>query len=331
MVLLAAFKSADQVPIPNGWPHPTQKTLLNRNQIQLGRTLFYDPHMSANNLVSCASCHSPYNAFAHTDHALSHGIDDRIGKRNAPTLMNLAWRKDFMWDGAFNNLEEQVAFPIDHPDEMGSALDSLPLKLDADKYGQMFAQAFGDSSITPSRITKSISSFLLSLVSYQSKYDEVKKGLKNFSEQENNGYYIYKNHCASCHQEPLFTSGAYAFNDLEVDEKLKDYGRMQVTRNSRDSLRFRIPSLRNIEYTYPYMHDGRFKNMWEVLHHYNQADSLSDSKGRKVKNIRLNAEEKVDLMAFLLTLTDKKFLFNPAHAYPKSNSAIQLSKTENTY
>ncbi|MFZ9943568.1 MAG: cytochrome-c peroxidase [Bacteroidia bacterium] len=326
-VLFMAFKSIGdwKLSVPKGFPRPEQKTELNKNQIELGRMLFYDPALSANNMVSCASCHSPYNAFAHTDHALSHGIDDRIGKRNAPALMNLAWRKDFMWDGAFRSLEEQVAFPIDHPDEMGSSIDSMHLKLQPSIYGHYFAAAYGDPKITPSRISHSISSFLLTLVSSQSKYDAVQQGKAHFTDQEQKGYTVFKNNCNTCHQEPLFTTSGFAKNGLPLDTNLKDFGRLIITKLSTDSLRFRIPTLRNIEHTYPYMHDGRFKSLWQVIDHYNQASDLSGVKGNSVDKIQLNVNEKVDLMAFLLTLTDKEFLFNPAHAYPKSNFEKQLT------
>ncbi|MGR6087607.1 MAG: cytochrome-c peroxidase [Arcticibacter sp.] len=329
VVLLAfGFRASDEIRVrkPKGWPDTVIKNTLNSQQVELGRMLFYDPALSANNMVSCASCHSPYNAFAHTDHALSHGIDDRIGKRNAPALMNLAWRKDFMWDGAFRSLEEQVAFPINHPDEMGSSIDSMHLKLQSSTYSNYFSAAYGDSKITPNRISHSISSFLLTLVSSQSKYDAVQQGKAHFTDQEQKGYTVFKNNCNSCHQEPLFTTGGFAKNGLPLDNNLNDFGRMQITSLSKDSLRFRIPTLRNIEYTYPYMHDGRFKSLWQVMDHYNQASDLIDDKGRSVEKFHLTANEKVDLMAFLLTLTDKEFLFNPAHAYPKSNFEKQLTK-----
>jgi cytochrome c peroxidase len=335
MVLLAAFKSADKItiPIPNGWPRPTQKNLLNRNQIQLGQMLFYDPALSANNMISCASCHSPYTAFAHTDHALSHGIDDQIGNRNAPALMNLAWRTDFMWDGSIKSLEEQIALPINHPKEMGSSLDAIPNKLThAGGYAPYFEKAFGDPNITTSRITSSISQFVLSLVSSGSKYDQVLNHEAVFSDQEKKGYRLFKKNCNGCHTEPLLTTNGFGRNNLSLDAELDDKGRYSITQDSIDYLRFRIPSLRNIEHTYPYMHDGRFKTLWQVMDHYRTAGPLTRADGSTQSAIVLNEQDKVDLMAFLLTLTDKPFLFNPDYGYPaklfqeKNNQTLNLIK-----
>lgn len=279
--------------------------------------LFYDPVLSADGMVSCASCHSPYNAFAHTDHTLSHGIRDQVGKRNAPGLMNLAWRKDFMWDGSIKSIKEQIAFPINHPQEMGSSLDSIPQKLTkAGGYATYFEKAFGDPSITNTRIASAISQFVLTLVSSGAKYDKVLKGEATFNMQESKGYALFKKNCSECHTEPLFTTNGFGRNNLPLDTHLNDNGRYAITEDSIDYMSFRIQTLRNIEYTYPYMHDGRFKSLWQVLDHYRNAGDLPLPDGQVQKAVVLNEEEKVDLMAFLLTLTDKDFLFNSEYGYP---------------
>lgn len=308
--------------IPRNWSKPHynfSKNPLTPQKVEIGRALFYDPILSRNNTISCAGCHSQYNAFAHVDHALSHGIDDRIGTRNAPALMNLAWGREFMWDGAINHLDMQALAPINHPDEMGETINNVVKKLQNSKiYPQLFFRAFGDSIITGERTLKSISQFMLTLVSADSKYDSVMNREAVFSEQESKGYKLFRDNCATCHKEPLFTNFQFENNGLAVDTTLNDFGRMKVTKNPNDSLKFKVPTLRNIEFTYPYMHDGRFKKLSEVLMHYTVGIQKSKSLAKQLKKpIVLSSNDKVDLTSFLLTLTDKKFLFNPNYSYPK--------------
>ena len=193
---------------PYYFPKPVydfKQNSLDSNKIDLGRILFYDPILSKNNTISCASCHSPYNAFAHTDHDLSHGIFDSIGNRNAPALFNLAWQKSFMWDGAINHLDVQALAPISHSSEMGSDISEVIKKLSLSKeYKHLFSEAFKDSTITSSKILKALSQFQLTIVSANAKYDRVKLGKETFTEQEKNGYNLFQINCASCHTEPLF-------------------------------------------------------------------------------------------------------------------------------
>ncbi|WP_317897322.1 cytochrome-c peroxidase [Aurantibacillus circumpalustris] len=307
---------------PKNWPKPHynfSKNQLTENKILLGRALFYDPLLSRNNIISCASCHSPFSAFTHIDHALSHGINDSIGTRNSPALMNLAWQTLFMWDGAVNNLDLQALAPISHPAEMGSSIQVVIKKLNASKlYRQLFFKAYGDSNITGENTLKSISQFMLTLVSANSKYDRVNAQKETFTAQESNGYELFKKNCTSCHQEPLFASNDFENNGLPIDTTLNDYGRMKVTLNPKDSLKFKVPTLRNIEYTYPYMHDGRFKKLSEVLNHYTNSIHLSNTLAPQLQNgMLLASNEKVDIISFLLTLSDKEFVFNPKHQYPK--------------
>lgn len=287
-------------------------------RINLGRALFYDPVLSADSSVSCASCHSPYNAFAHTDHALSHGIYDSIGKRNAPALMNLAWQPAFMWDGNVPHIDMQSLFPITHPAEMGENFQHVILKLQrSEVYRKLYHQAWNEPVVTGERTLKSISSFMLSLISNNSKYDSVMRAETFFSPVEARGYKLFRKNCASCHQEPLFSSFAYENNGLQLNNILNDFGRMNVTGHSSDSLKFKVPTLRNIEYSYPYMHDGRFRRLAEVLNHYTGGivQSLTLSSQLR-KEIKLSADEKTELTAFLLTLSDRSFLFNPQYGYP---------------
>lgn len=308
--------------VPPDWPQPQydfSKNPLTSEKIELGRMLFYDPILSRNNTISCASCHSQYTAFAHVDHDVSHGIDDKSGTRNAPALMNLAWNESFMWDGAVNHLDMQALAPITHPSEMGEHLDNVVAKLQqSPRYQALFYAAFGDSTVTGEHLLKAISQFMLTLVSADSKYDSVRRGQAEFSSQEQNGYRLFRQHCSSCHTEPLFTNFTFANNGLAVDTFFHDYGRMKITHDSRDSLKFKVPTLRNIEFSYPYMHDGRFKRLNDVLKHYTTGIHLSATLAQRLETpIVLTSNERVDILAFLLTLTDRTFLFNPKYSPPK--------------
>jgi cytochrome c peroxidase len=233
--------------------------------------------------------------------------------------MNLAWQKLFMWDGAINHLDVQSLAPISHPDEMGSSINEVVGKLQSSSlYKKLFFNAYQDSTVTGEKTLKAIAQFMLTLISADSKYDKVMRKEAVFSEQEQNGYQVFKKNCASCHKEPLFTTNDFANNGLPIDTSLKDMGRMRITQNPSDSLKFKIPTLRNIEYSYPYMHDGRFKKLSEVLKHYTTGIQKSKTLAPQLqKNMVLSSNEKVDLTAFLLTLSDKAFIFNEKYAYPK--------------
>ena len=323
IALISLAASLDKViPLvyPDYFPKPHYNFInnpLTQPKTELGRALFYDPILSDDGMVSCASCHSPYNGFAHTDHALSHGIHDSIGTRNAPALFNLAWNKSFMWDGAINHLDMQALAPISHPAEMGSDISDVLTKIQTKPlYPQLFYKAFGDSLVTTERVLKSLSQFQLTLVSSNSKYDSVQRKESKFSVQEQKGYQLFKTHCSTCHTEPLFTNQNLANNGLPVDTSLNDFGRWNLTKITSDSLLFKIPSLRNLSYTYPYMHDGRFAKLKDVVKHYNTLPSISNTS--LTKPIKLSSAEQVDLIAFLLTLNDVTFVFDKSHQYPKA-------------
>ncbi len=317
-----AFIKSYEFMVPENWPKPVydfNKNPPNFTAIELGRNLFYDPILSKDKTISCASCHLQYTAFTHVDHALSHGIYDRIGTRNAPALMNLAWQRQFMWDGAINHLDVQALAPINHPDEMGESFDSVVFKLQKSKYyKKWFLLAFNDSNISGEHTLKAISQFMLTLVSSNSKYDSVKRHQSKFTAQEKRGYQLFKINCSSCHTEPLFSSYQFENNGLPISNELKDSGRIRITHYLQDAFKFKVPSLRNIEFSYPYMHDGRFKKLSEVLNHYTQGIQSSETLAAQLrKPMAFSANEKVDIIAFLLTLTDKTFLFNPKFGYPK--------------
>jgi cytochrome c peroxidase len=305
---------------PDYFPQPAynfKNNPLSEETIELGRVLFYDPILSRDNTISCASCHSPYNSFAHSDHDLSHGIDDQIGNRNAPALFNLAWQSTFMWDGAINNLDMQALAPISHPMEMDESIQNIVLKLQQKEiYPGLFKEAFGDTLITGEYVLKALSQFQLTLISANSKYDHIKKGEDKFNEQESRGYDLFKRNCNSCHTEPLFSNYSFANNGLIVDTTLNDFGKYVITRQSKDSLLFKVPSLRNLKFTSPYIHDGRFKKLNEVLNHYISGIIKTETLDSLLGDpIELSSNDKADVLAFLLTLNDTDFVFNPKHQF----------------
>jgi cytochrome c peroxidase len=310
--------------IPQGWPKPTYALSANpltHEGIALGRKLFYDPILSADSVISCSNCHLSYTAFTHVDHALSHGIRDSIGTRNSPALMNLAWNNTFMWDGAVNHLDMQALAPINHPGELGGSTAQVLSKLQRSRvYPKLFGRAFGDTIITVQHMLKSLAQFELTLISANSKYDRVtrQEGGEQFTAQEANGHRIFQAHCAACHREPLFTTGEFANNGLAMDTTLRDVGRMRITQDVKDSLKFKIPTLRNIEFTFPYMHDGRFLHLRDVIAQYTDGIMHSSTLAPELQApIALSTDERTDLLAFLLTLSDREFLFNPNNAYPR--------------
>ena len=316
--------SSDPVKLnyPESWPRPTYNFASNpltAGGIALGRKLFYDPILSADSIVSCSSCHLSYTAFAHVDHAVSHGVGDSIGTRNSLALMNLAWSNTFMWDGAVNHLDMQALAPINHPDEMGENTADVVAKLQrTTTYPPLFEKVFGDATITGERLLKAISQFELTLISANSKYDRVMQKTEAFTEQEANGFALFRSNCSACHQEPFFTTGAFANNGLPIDPVFNDLGRMLITNDPADSLKFKIPTLRNIEFSFPYMHDGRFKSLRNVLDHYAEGIQHSATLALELQQgPALMKNERTDIVAFLLTLSDRQFCFNPDLAYPR--------------
>lgn len=285
------------------WPAPIQKktAYYSETSFELGRTLFYDPILSADSSISCASCHLSYTAFAHVDHPTSHGIANRIGKRNAPGLFNLAWRQDFHWDGGVQTLTGQALNPLTHRAEMGETLENILLKLNQHPlYAQLFKRVYKQPQIQTWMLLDALQQFTIALVSKESYYDRVSRGKAHFSAQQAQGLALFEQHCNRCHTAPLFFSNRFERNGLAIDSS--DLGRFEITRLLADQGKFRVPTLRNISHSFPYMHDGRLRSLKEVLRHYGQQLALNDLQQK-------------DLIAFLKTLTDSTFLSNPRFQY----------------
>lgn len=308
--------------VPQNWPKPQydfKNNPLTEEGFQLGRNLFYDPILSRDNTISCQSCHLQNTGFTHIDHDVSHGIDGKIGTRNSLVLTNLAWSSSFMWDGGVNNLEVQAINPITNPIEMDEKLENVIAKLQrSEKYKRLFKKAFGDEKVTSQRLLKALAQFTVMLTSSDSKYDKVMRKEAIFTPEEQKGYELFKSNCASCHTEPLFTNNKFENNGLSADDYFKDGGRIKITKDKKDSLRFKVPTLRNIELTAPYMHDGRFKSLQMVLFHYTEDIHNSSTLSKQLKRrIILTENEKGNLIEFLLTLTDRNFIKNPRFQFPR--------------
>jgi cytochrome c peroxidase len=319
--LQPAVETPLQFTVPQGWPKPVynfENNALSRSGFELGRKLFYDGRLSKDNNISCGSCHQQFAGFAHADHALSHGINDLLGNRNSPALFNMNWHTSFFWDGGVNHIESQPINPIQNPVEMDENMPNIVTKLNADaNYRSMFKAAFGDETINSQRIFKALSQFMGMMVSSNSKFDKYKRGEASLTTEEANGYTLFVSKCASCHTEPLFTDYALRNNGLSVTI-VKDSGRAHITKDVADLYKFKTPSLRNLKYTFPYMHDGRFKTLNDVLDHYATGIVVSPTLDPKLAGgITLTAQERNNLLAFLNTLNDEEFIKNPLFAEVK--------------
>lgn len=307
--------------VPRGWPKPVydfNSNPLTREGFELGRKLFYDGRLSRDGQFPCAGCHQQFGAFATYDHPLSHGYNNTLTHRNAPALQNLAWQKELMWDGSIHALDRQPLVPLTAPNEMAETTGNILRKLNADSsYKRLFKAAFGAGGISLQRMNRALSQFMLMLVSSNSKYDKVMRGETSFILPEQLGYDIFKVKCAGCHKEPFFTDFSYRNAGLPLDSGINDIGRMQVTGQAADSLRFRVPSLRNVAVSFPYGHDGRFFSLAEVFEHYRKKMVTGPATDSLLRHkIPLSNFEIGQLTAFLYTLTDTAFLKNPAFAPP---------------
>lgn len=307
--------------VPSNFPALAQDVERNfptERGFELGRKLFHDTRLSSDGTVSCSFCHEQASAFTHHGHAFSHGINNLEGVRNTPSIQNMAFQSQYFYDGASVSIEMLSIAPIHNPVEMNETLENIAAKLKKDKsYIELFSKAFDDQEISSNNILKALAQFMTMMVSANSRYDKYVRHEPggNFSEQERFGLEIFSQKCASCHKTDLFTDSAFRNNGLPPNKKLNDLGRETVTGFETDRYKFKVPSLRNVALTAPYMHDGRFGSLQSVLNFYTTGvkhsetlDPLLNANG--VLGIALSADEKEAVIAFLKTLTDEEYINN---------------------
>jgi cytochrome c peroxidase len=300
----------------------------------LGRALFYDTRLSANHTISCGSCHVQKNSFVDANR-FSKGFAGKRTDRHAMSLVNLRYvlAGRFFWDERADTLEAAVLLPIQNKVEMGQDLSTVVQTVSKDaQYAELFAAAFGDGKVTEARIGKALAQFVRALVSYRSKFDaglakaaSVRDDFPNFTVQENRGKALFLSNCAICHmpgQDANFLMIRATNNGLDEDHRTSDGGVGDITLNPRDLGRFKSPSLRNVEHTAPYMHDGRFDTLEKVIDHYStgvKPHANLDPRMRQLdraRHLRFTESEKAALVAFLKTLTDEAFLTDPKFSDP---------------
>jgi cytochrome c peroxidase len=319
--VIESFKGFQQ---PANFPQPAYH--FNTNSIteakfELGRKLFYETLLSADNTISCGSCHIQTSAFTHHGHTVSHGIYDRQGTRNSPPIMNLAWNTSFMWDGGIADLDLQSVAPITNHLEMDETMPNVLAKLRSTTgYPALFKKAYGSEEITSTGFLKALSQFMLLCVSSNSKYDRATRNEPgvSFTPEEAAGRLLVQQKCSSCHPEPMFTDYSFRNNGL-TPSMLNDEGRYLITQNNADRYKFKVPSLRNLAYTAPYMHDGRLLNLDAVLEHYStqvQQMPTLDPLLAQQNGIPLTVADKAKITAFLNTLNDRDFLFDKRFSQP---------------
>ncbi|WP_199287752.1 cytochrome-c peroxidase [Pseudotamlana carrageenivorans] len=292
--------------------------------IALGKKLFFDPILSVDNSLACANCHAPTLAFSDAER-FSSGVNATLGDRNAMPLFNLAWNYDelFFWDGKTFSLEHQAFAPVTDPLEMQNTWQTVEQHLQQhDEYPELFEKAFGTSKIDSVLVTKAIAQFERSLISANSKFDKYLLGEAQLTPEERNGFDVFmdenRGDCFHCHgsdKNPLWTDNAFHNNGL--DEKFTDLGLGAITGDPADNSKFKTPSLRNLAFTAPYMHDGRFLTLEDVINHYSEGlkhSATIDPLMKKVANggVNLSDKDKADLKKFLLSLSDYEFVNNSA-------------------
>jgi cytochrome c peroxidase len=288
---------------------------------ELGRYLFFDRRLSADDTVSCATCHNPQ--FAFTDGAaVSTGAQARKGIRNAPTIINRAYSLAQFWDGRVASLEEQAKGPMADPLEMGNTLQAVVDRLRAlQGYRVLFLRAFGNREITIDRVAMAIASFERTVLSGNAPYDRYLRGdQKALTPEQVRGRSLFfdKARCARCHDGPNFTLNAYANLGVGMDQSNPDLGRYAVTHNPRDWGAFKAPTLREVEHTAPYMHDGSLKTLEDVVEFYDKGGIKNQNLDRTMKPLNLTLQEKRDLVAFLKALSGEGWQnIKPPEQFPE--------------
>ena len=281
-------------------------------KVNLGKKLFFDPLLSKNKNISCASCHEPALAFSDGVAQSQNGNSKKTLDRNSPAIFNLAWHNDFFWDGGKIGLENQAFGPIRNKDEMAMDLDTLIIRLQAHHtYPYLFQQAFADG-LQIENVVRALASYERTLISFSSKYDEYKKGNGTFTTAEKAGQKVFSVNCSSCHTPPLFTDTKFHNNGINgtINEDFEhpSQGKYRVTGKIEDQGKYKTPSLRNLAFTAPYMHDGRFTSIEAILTQYENPKASHTLASELTNGIHLTTQEKEDLIIFLNTLNDYKFI-----------------------
>lgn len=303
-----------ELTIPRGFPYPDvpEDNTLTTARVALGKRLFFDPALSRNLSVSCASCHKQELAFA-DDQAVSPGVDGQLGFRNSPTLANLAYLQEVNKDGGVPKLDLHALVPIEDHAELDFNILGLADRLNADPtYEADFLKAYDDAA-NPFTITRALGAFLRTLISGNSTYDQYLAGNTSLNAEALAGealFFSERTNCGSCHTGFNFTDNSFRNNGLYAD--YEDTGRQRVTILAEDVGKFRVPTLRNINLTRPYMHDGSLPDLAAVLEHYNKGGKDHPNQDPRIRPLHLTDEEQQQIIAFLHTLTDATFLTNPA-------------------
>ncbi len=296
-------------------PHYTfTNNPLTKSGFELGRKLFFDPILSIDNTLSCGTCHSQVHGFADHGTAFSIGVNGAIGTRNSPAISNMAWYPAFMWDGGINHIEIMPVAPITSPIEMKETMTNVVVKLLSDPvYPGLFNAAFGSSEVTDQKILFALAQYMGNLVSSDSKYDRYILGKESYTAQETEGLNLFRTHCESCHNEPLTSDFTYRNNGLAGGYET-DLGRYLITQEESDKGKFKVPSLRNVALTYPYMHDGRLFTLTAVIEHYSENLVTGENTDPSLTPMNFTSSQKEALIAFLQTLTDYTYISNPLYA-----------------
>ena len=303
-------------------------------KVELGRMLFHEPKLSGDESMSCATCHLQSAAFTDTA-KLSVGIRGLEGHRNAMSVFNMAWNDNgFFWDGRAELLRHQSLLPIQDSLEMDETLAGAAAKLSAEEiYQHAFIRAFGDDEVTAERMALAMEQFMLTITSFNSKYDRYLAGMESLTDSELRGLELFNTEyneffpefsgadCQHCHGGPNFSNNQYMNNGLDEESEMTDIGRMAVTENPSHLGQFKVTSLRNIALTAPYMHDGRFNTLEEVIDHYNEGLHASSTLDPALAatmstGLMLTAQDKEDLINFLHTLTDEQLAQETDYSSP---------------
>jgi len=315
-----------QLNVPQGFPKPPipEKNQLTKLRIDLGRELFFDPILSRDSTVSCASCHHPEKAFSDIE-ALSRGVDDSLGMRNAPALVNVVYGKSFFRDGGVPTLEQQILVPFDDHREFDLNMLYAVERLERHpRYSKMSKEAYGRGP-DPFTLTRSLAAFERTLISGNSPYDQFTYQGKQdaLTASEKRGLALFegdKLQCRGCHAGFNFTNELYENNGLKA--VYADTGRARITSKPEDVGKFKVPTLRNVELTGPYMHDGSVKSLAAVVEHYQSGGAGHVNQSQLIAGFELNEQEKRDLINFLKSLTDTSFVANKNHQHPADYSPI---------